>query len=68
MEGVGAARDGFLPDDVSYGVETVEGKNPGMEIDAGVESVLLFVESHHGLPVEGYLSLVTSSMLNAKRP
>jgi hypothetical protein len=39
-----------------------------VEIDAAVESVLLVVESHHGLRVEGYLSLVTSSMPTAKRP
>lgn len=38
-----------------------------MEINAGVESVLLVVESHHGLPVEDNLSLATSSMLHAKR-
>lgn len=67
-EGVGSGGDGFLLDDGFFVVENAQGEGSGMEIDAGVESVLLFVESHHGLPVEGYLSLVTSSMLNAKRP
>jgi hypothetical protein len=67
-EGVGAGGDGILLDAGSFVVEDAEGEGPGMEIDAAVESVLLVVESHHGLRVKGYLSLVTSSMLNAKRP
>jgi hypothetical protein len=39
-----------------------------VQIDAAIESVLLVIESHHGLRVGDYLSLVTSSMPNAKRP
>jgi hypothetical protein len=57
-----------LPDDGSLGVEDAEGEGSGMEIDAAVESVLLVVKSPHGLRVKGYLSLVTSSMPDAKRP
>jgi hypothetical protein len=57
-----------LPDDGSLVVEDAEGQGSGVEIDATVESVLLVVESHHGLRVKGYLSLVTSSMPAAKRP
>src|SRR5262249_14819936 len=67
-EGVGAGGEGLVEDDGSGRVENTEGGRPGMEIDAAVESVLLIVESHHGLRVRGYLSLVTSSMPDAKRP
>jgi hypothetical protein len=58
----------LLPDDGSFSAEDAEGEGPGVEIDAAVESVLLVGESHHGLQVKGYLSQVTSSMPNAKRP
>lgn len=67
-ESVGSGGDGFLLDDGSFVVENAQGEGSGMEIDAAVESVLLVVESHHGLRVKSYLSLVTSRMLNAKRP
>ena len=67
-KGVGAGGDSLLPDDGSFGVEDAEGQGSGVEIDAAIESVLLVVESHHGLRVKGYLLLVTSSMPNAKRP
>jgi hypothetical protein len=67
-EGIGIGSDGLLPDDGSLVIENAEGQGSGVEIDPTVESVLLVVESHRGLPVKSYLSLVTSSMLNAKRP
>lgn len=44
------------------------GQSSGVEINAARVSVLLVVESHPGRRVEGYLSLVTSSMPTAKRP
>src|SRR5262249_36372212 len=49
-------------------VQLICARSFSMKIDAAVESVLLVVESHHGLRVKGHLSLVTSSMPNAKRP
>jgi hypothetical protein len=67
-EGVGAGGDGLLEDESASGVEGAQGQGSGMEIDAAVESVLLVVESHQGLRVRDYLSLVTSSMPDAKRP
>ena len=47
-----AKRGGGIPH-VAYGVEDVQGQGPGVEIDAAVESVLLVVEPHRGLPVKG---------------
>ena len=67
-EGVGSGGDGLAEGDGAGGIEDAQGDGPGVEIDTAVEPVLLVVESHHGLRVEGYLSLVTSSMSDAKRP
>jgi hypothetical protein len=67
-EGVRVSGVSLLSDDGSLVVEDAKGQGSGVEIDAAVESVLLVVESHHGLRVDGYLALATSSMPTAKRP
>jgi hypothetical protein len=67
-EGVGAGGDGLLQDDGAGRVEDAQGQGSGVQIDPARESLLLVIESHHGLRVRDYLSLVTSSMPNANRP
>src|SRR5262249_55904303 len=67
-DGLGGRRDGAAEGDGAGGIEDADGEGPGVEVDAAVESVLLVVESHHGLRVRGYLSLSTSSMPVATRP
>jgi hypothetical protein len=51
-DSLGAGGDGESGDDQSLGVEDAEGEGSGVEIDAAVKSVLVGVESHHGLPVK----------------
>jgi hypothetical protein len=48
-EGGGRGGNGVVPDGVAVAVEDADGEGPGVEIDAAVKSVLLVVESHHGL-------------------
>ena len=50
-EGVGPAGQVAVEDDGAGLVEDAEVHGPGVQVDAGVESVLLRVEPHHGLPV-----------------
>jgi hypothetical protein len=68
VEAVRVSGDSLLSDDGSLVVEDAKGQGSSVEIDDAVESVLLVVEPHHGLRLEGYLALVTSSMPTAKRP
>src|SRR5262249_16972741 len=58
-KGVGAGTDGLVQADGTVGIEEAEGKGPGVQIAAAVESVLLVVESHHGLRGRGAWLLVT---------
>ena len=39
-----------VEEDVAGVVEDADVQGPGVQVDAGVESVLLGVEAHHGLP------------------
>ena len=48
-EGGRRGGDGVAEDGRAVAIEDADGKGPGVEIDAAVESVLLVVESHHGL-------------------
>src|SRR5439155_26834085 len=52
---VRAGPDGLVQDAGAGSIEDAESKGPGVPIDAAVESVLLVVESHHGLRVRGRL-------------
>ena len=54
-EGIRPGGDSLVQDDGTGRVEDAQGQGPGVQIDAAVESVLLVVESHHGLRVEGIL-------------
>jgi hypothetical protein len=67
-EGVGVGGEGQLEGGVAGGIEDAQGQGPGVQIDAAIESVALVVEPHRGLPVKGWLKLVSSSMPDAKRP
>jgi hypothetical protein len=40
----------FVGDDAAGLIENAQLKSPGVQINAGVESVGLVVEAHHGLP------------------
>jgi hypothetical protein len=64
---VGSGFDGACEDGLAGAIEDAERQGPGVQIDAAVESVLLIVESHHGLQVRG-LKLATSSVPDVKRP
>ena len=45
--------DLLLADDVAGLIEDADGEEPGVQVDAAVESMLTCVESHHGLRVGG---------------
>src|SRR5262249_15866504 len=67
-EGVGRGGQGDGEGGLAGRVEGGQGEGSGGQSIAAVGSVVLVVESHHGLRVKGYLLLVTSSMPVAKRP
>jgi hypothetical protein len=48
-EGVGGGGDGLGEDGLAGSLENVQGQGSGVQIDAAIESVLLVVESHHGV-------------------
>jgi hypothetical protein len=48
-QGFGFGREVFVVDGVAVLVEDAQVQGPGVEIDAGIESVLCGVESHDGL-------------------
>jgi hypothetical protein len=52
-EGGRGGGDGVVEDGVAGGVEDADGEGPGVQVDAAIESVLLVVESHHGLRGRG---------------
>src|SRR5262249_11755261 len=67
-EGVGAGGDGLLQDGGAGGIEDADGEGPGVEVNAPIESMLLVVESHHGLRGRGRLAAGNTSVPVAKRP
>src|SRR5262249_3420329 len=69
-EGVGPGRQVAVEDDGAVVVEDADVHGPRVQVDAGVESVLLRVESHRGLRVRGSLrwGVATSSIPAEKRP
>jgi len=48
-DGLGGGSDVAAEGDGAGGVEDADGQGPGVQVDATIESVLLIVESHHGL-------------------
>jgi hypothetical protein len=70
QQGLGAARQIAIEEDGAGLVEDAQVHGPGVQVDAAIESVLLRVESHHGLPVRESMRwrVVTSSIPAEQRP